>query len=74
MTPERLPMLKSRQVIKALSLLGFEEVRQKGSHVRLEKNMQDGIIKITVPAHDTLKKGTLHQIIKASGLNEEDFL
>ena len=28
----------------------------------------------TVPVHYSLKKGTLHQIIKASGLKEEDFL
>ena len=49
-------------------------VRQKGSHVRLEKNTEDGTVKLTVPNHPVIKKGTLHQIIKASGLGEEDFL
>jgi len=40
----------------------------KGSHVRLEKSGKDGTIKLTVPLHSELKKGTLHRIIKDAGL------
>ena len=60
-------------LIKILCRNGFVVVRQKGSHVRLEKNTEKGTIKITVPMHQTLKKDTLHQIIKASSLKDEDF-
>ena len=70
----KLAQISGKEVIKILHKNGFVVVRQKGSHVRLEKNTMEGTIKITVPFHDTLKKGTLHQIIKASGLREEDFL
>lgn len=70
----KLPQISGKEIIKILRKNGFVVVRQKGSHIRLEKNTPEGTIKITVPNHPVLKKGTLHQIIKASGLREEDFL
>ncbi|MBI3051672.1 type II toxin-antitoxin system HicA family toxin [Candidatus Woesearchaeota archaeon] len=68
----RLPQISGKDLIRILRRHGFVVVRQKGSHVRLEKNTSDGTIKLTVPDHGVLKKGTLHQIIKAAGLSEED--
>ena len=70
----KLPQISGKEVIKILCRNGFVVVRQKGSHVRLEKNTPEGTIKLTVPNHPVLKKGTLHQIVKASGLKEEDFM
>ncbi len=66
-------VLSGLEVIKILKRAGFIAVRQKGSHVRLEKVGDEGIIKITVPLHDELKKGTLMRIIKDSGLTQEEF-
>jgi predicted RNA binding protein YcfA (HicA-like mRNA interferase family) len=71
---ERLPVASGRQVIKALSKAGFRVVRQKGSHVRLERIQGDQTIKLTVPLHETLKKGTLKQILTEAGLTTEEFL
>jgi len=68
----KLPQISGKEVIKILCRKGFVVVRQKGSHVRLEKNTEKGTIKLTVPMHPVLKKGTLHQIAKDSGLSEED--
>jgi predicted RNA binding protein YcfA (HicA-like mRNA interferase family) len=70
----RLPVASGRQVIKALSKAGFRVVRQKGSHVRLERIQGDQTIKLTVPLHETLKKGTLKQILTEAGLTTEEFL
>ncbi len=69
----RLAQVSGKDIIKVLCRNGFVVVRQKGSHVRLEKNTAEGTIKLTVPNHPVLKKGTLHQIIKASGLKEKAF-
>jgi len=69
----KLPQISGKDVIKILRRNGFVVVRQKGSHIRLEKNTEGDTIKITVPNHPTLKRGTLHQIMKASGLNETEF-
>lgn len=68
-----LPQISGFKLIKILNKLGFRVVRQKGSHVRLEKITPGGVIKLTVPIHDRLKKGTLSRIIKDSKINEEDF-
>ena len=48
-------------------------VRQRGSHVRLEKKINEDILKLTVPMHDKLKKRTLSRIIKDSMINVEEF-
>jgi len=38
--------------------LGYEIVRQKGSHVRLRKKTEIGEHNITVPKHKEIAKGT----------------
>ncbi|MDD1728604.1 MAG: type II toxin-antitoxin system HicA family toxin [Methanospirillum sp.] len=43
---------------------GFQQVRQTGSHVRLECNIDGEHYGITVPLHDPLKTGTLSHIVK----------
>jgi predicted RNA binding protein YcfA (HicA-like mRNA interferase family) len=50
------------RLIRALGLLGYVVVRQKGSHVRLR---HDGppAHSISIPLHDALKTGTLHGIL-----------
>jgi predicted RNA binding protein YcfA (HicA-like mRNA interferase family) len=70
----RLPVASGKDIIKALSKVGFRVVRQKGSHVRLERVEGEKIIKLTVPMHQTLKKGTLRQIITDAELDMDSFL
>ena len=67
------PNLPYTEIIKALQRAGFIVVRQRGSHIRVQKRMQTRIIKITVPAHKPVKKGTLTRIIKDAGLTLEEF-
>ena len=68
-----LPPISGIEVIKRLKRAGFIATRQKGSHVRLEKYVGNKTIKITVPLHSELKKGTLSRIIKDAGLTLEEF-
>jgi len=68
-----LPVVSGSEVIKALCKAGFRVVRQRGSHVRLEKRTEDRTIKLTVPLHKSLKKGTLRKIIKDAGLTVQEF-
>ena len=70
----KLPQISGIELIKRLRKFGFVVVRQRGSHIRLEKNTLIGTIKITVPNHQNLKKGTLYHIIKDAGLKPEDIL
>lgn len=67
----KLPVLKPKEVIKALERAGFIFIRQKGSHRIYRKER----ILLTVPYHSKeLKPKTLHQIIKQAGLSREEFV
>lgn len=67
-----LPSVRSRDVIAALKKAGYMVDHQTGSHAIMYKR---GCVPITVPSHNRdLKKGTLHQIIRNSGLTAEGFL
>ena len=70
----KLPQISGIELIKKLKNFGFVIVRQRGSHIRLEKTNLNGTIKITVPNHSNLKKGTLLHIIKDAGLTPEEVL
>lgn len=54
--------LPPERLVGALKQLGYELVRQKGSHVRL-RHEGPPAHSITVPLHDALKTGTLHAIL-----------
>jgi len=65
------PSLKPKEVVKVLIVLGYALARQKGSHQVYVK----GESIIVVPMHNKdMKKGTLNQIVKATGLSKEEFL
>lgn len=60
---ERLPTVSGKRLISFLNELGYVEIRQRGSHVRLENSTLAGNHKITVPIHDPVAKGTLSDIL-----------
>ena len=64
----RLPQVSGESVIKLLQSLGYEVIRQRGSHVRLRKVTPAGEHNITVPMHKALAKGTLNDIVTRVGL------
>jgi predicted RNA binding protein YcfA (HicA-like mRNA interferase family) len=66
--------LDYKKVIHALQRAGFVIVRQKGSHIRLQKRFNDEVIKLTVPAHTPIKRSTLSHIIKNAGMTIEEFM
>jgi len=69
-----IPSLSYERIIKALQRDGFVVVRQKGSHIRLQKHTAEKTLKVTVPAHKPVKKTTLARIIKDCSLTVEKFL
>jgi predicted RNA binding protein YcfA (HicA-like mRNA interferase family) len=59
----RLPQVSGRSIVRLLRSLGYEVVRQKGSHIRVRKTSHLGEHNLTVPDHNTLAKGTLNDIL-----------
>jgi predicted RNA binding protein YcfA (HicA-like mRNA interferase family) len=55
-------------VCQILKAQGFEEHRQRGSHVVMQKRTENTTITVPVPDHSELKVGTLTSIIRQSGL------
>lgn len=57
--------ISAPQLIKALRSLGYGVTRQKGSHIRITTPL-NGEHHEVVPAHNPIKIGTLHGILKVS--------
>jgi predicted RNA binding protein YcfA (HicA-like mRNA interferase family) len=70
----KLPRISSREAIRALKRLGFEEVRQTGSHLVLKRDTDDGVIGCVVPVHQELRVGTLSSILKQAQVTPEEFI
>jgi predicted RNA binding protein YcfA (HicA-like mRNA interferase family) len=65
----RLPVVSGSEVIRALTRIGFGEVGQRGSHVKLRH--ADGRT-VIVPLHRELAPGTLRSILRQAGLPVEE--
>ena len=70
----KLPRISSKKAIKALEKLGFNKIRQTGSHVVMKKATDDGEIGCVVPIHKELKVGTLAGILRQAKVIPEDFI
>lgn len=68
----KLPVLSARKLIRALKNMGFEQLRQSGSHIVLKH--ADGRVAI-VPNHKEIKKGTLRNgILRPLRISTEDLI
>ncbi len=67
-----LPRLSGRAVVKALGRDGWEQARQKGSHIILVK--EGSWATLSVPDHREIAPGTLRSLIRASGLTVDAFI
>ncbi len=72
MTP-KIPVVSGLNCIKALRKIGYQEVRQKGSHIRL-KDLNGKLPSITVPDHNELGPGLLRKILRDADLTIEEFI
>ncbi|MEH1974440.1 MAG: type II toxin-antitoxin system HicA family toxin [Nostoc sp.] len=65
--------LPYREVKRRLEAAGFEEVSQKGSHVKFAKSTDEGIRTAIVPRHREITIGTLGSILRQAGISGEEF-
>ncbi len=69
----KLPRVSGAEVIRALAKLGFERVRQRGSHVVLKRRHANEVTGCVVPMHPELASGTLRGILKQARVSVEEF-
>jgi len=70
----KVPSLNYEVVVRGLQRAGWVVVRQRGSHIRLQKHLPDETLKLTVPAHHPIKRSTLSHVLKHARLTVEEFL
>ncbi|MBI4295023.1 MAG: type II toxin-antitoxin system HicA family toxin [Chloroflexi bacterium] len=74
----KLPQVSGDDIVRLLGSLGYEVVRQRGSHIRLQKATQLGEHNITVPAHRIVAKGTLSDMLNRvslwNNISKEDLI
>jgi len=69
----KLRVLSGKEVCAILARHGFVEVRQRGSHIVMQKKLPQGTITVPVPDHNEIRIGTLQSIIRQSGLPRSEF-
>jgi predicted RNA binding protein YcfA (HicA-like mRNA interferase family) len=69
----KLKILSGKQVCDILTLNGFIEVRRRGSHIIMQKRIEEDTATVPVPNHKELKTGTLLSIIRQSGISRNQF-
>ena len=69
--------LSGKDIVKALAILGYVVVRQKGSHIMVSTK-QSGEHHLAIPNHDPVKIGTfngiLGQVANHFGLTKQEVL
>jgi predicted RNA binding protein YcfA (HicA-like mRNA interferase family) len=70
----RLPQITARELVRFLKAQGFEEDRQRGSHLTLWHSERK--VSVTVPIHTgcDLGRGLAVRILKGAGFTIDDFL
>ncbi len=69
----KLRVLSGKEVCDILARHGFSAVRQRGSHIVMQKKLPDTTVTVPVPNHSEIRIGTLQSIIRQSGIPRSEF-
>ena len=67
-----LPRVSGREAVKALRKIGYEQDRQRGSHIVLRQTAEPHQ-RVVVPDHAEVARGALRAIIRQVGLTVDEF-
>ena len=71
MSPLR--VVSASEAIHVFERIGYRQVRQRGSHIRLRDEANRNHLPLTVPNHRILKPGLLRKLIRDAGLTVDEF-
>jgi predicted RNA binding protein YcfA (HicA-like mRNA interferase family) len=69
----KLRILSGRDVCRILEQHGFQLIRQRGSHIVMQRRTDGGTVTVPVPDHAEIRIGTLQAIIRQSGITRSAF-
>lgn len=64
----KLRRLSGSEVCRILADQGFTQIRQRGSHIVMQRRTSESTTTVPIPNHTELRIGTLVAIIRQSGL------
>ena len=67
----QLPLLSGREIIKILAKLGYREIRQRGSHIRLSCTDKRPV---TVPDYKEIDRSLLRKIMRDAEISVDEFI
>jgi predicted RNA binding protein YcfA (HicA-like mRNA interferase family) len=69
----KLRVLSGRDVCRILEQHDFQIVRQRGSHIVMQRRTDLGTITVPIPDHSEIRIGTLQSIMRQSGVPRTAF-
>ena len=66
----KLPHVSGDAVVRALERLGFQKLRQSGSHVMMRRGSKGCV----VPMHSEVKAGTLAGVLRQADVTPDEFI
>lgn len=69
----KLRVLSGRDVCRILEQHDFQIIRQRGSHIVMQRRTDLGTVTVPIPDHSEIRIGTLQSIIRQSGVPRTAF-
>ena len=60
----KLPIFSGNQAVRCFEKLGYQVIRQHGSHIRMRHKFDKNKKPLTIPRHKALGKGLLRKLIR----------
>lgn len=70
----KLPVISGNKAVKCFEKIGYQVIRQKGSHIRMRHKSNKNKQPLTIPVHKTLGKGLIRKLLRDAELTTEEFL
>ena len=70
----RLPILKAKELIRVLRILGFIFIRQKGSHAFYQHPVSGKSTIVSIHGGEDIDRGLLKAILQETNIDPEEFL
>ena len=70
----KLPVISGKDAVKVFEKLGYVQVRQTGSHIRMKHISDLSKIPLTIPNHKVLGKGLLRKLLRDVDISTDDFV
>jgi predicted RNA binding protein YcfA (HicA-like mRNA interferase family) len=68
---QKLPILSGKEIVKILGKIGYRQVRQRGSHIRLACPNRKSV---TIPDYKNVSRGLLQKILRDAEMTKEEFI